>query len=470
MKKILFYLLILSLSLIVSCNTASNVKEKSKVDIIEKSNRDKDGAVNETNDSVLENKEISRDNSQESENNATFSENTTEEDRIESKNAYTIEIDLIEGISDVYVGSEKKGATPLSVSFEEGERDIILKRSGYADQICRITVDRNRKITLKHNREQVLFKEAGVFECGDQPKQVIFSPDDNFIFLPLLEDYGFQIFDVKEGRITKFIKPNRYSDMGFAEGLFLVNKSGEQTFFVSQMTTGYIYEYSYPDLILKREISTGGKWPKFMAYSQKLNILAVTNWFTNNVSIIDYETGKVIKMLDTKAAPRGVTFTNDGESLIVLCFEGGVVQKFSTKNWKEEKSIYKKNAAMRHIVMNSDNTKAYISNMYHFEIYEVDLIEFKIIHTYKVFSNPNTIDLKDDKLLFVSSRGPNDPESYLNRSPVNGKITVIDVEKREIINVFEGGNQPTGLDVSSNGKYLCFSNFRDKNIEIYYID
>ncbi|HPO49637.1 MAG TPA: YVTN family beta-propeller repeat-containing protein, partial [Spirochaetota bacterium] len=72
--------------------------------------------------------------------------------------------------------------------------------------------------------------------------------------------------------------------------------------------------------------------------------------------------------------------------------------------------------------------------------------------------------------LFVSSRGPNDPESYLNRSPENGRITTIDVEKQEIINVFEGGNQPTGLDVSNNGKYLCFSNFRDKNIEIYYLD
>lgn len=470
MKKISFYFILLFLSAIVSCANAPDVKEKGKVDIFEKSDGKKGVTVSNTKDFGAENSENRDGKTQESDNIVAFAEIKIEKERIESKRIYTIEIDLIEGVSDVYVGSEKKGTTPLSVSLEEGERDIVLKRNGYADQICRISVDRNRKITLKHKREPILFKEAGVFECGDQPKQVIFSPDDNFIFLPLLEDYGFQIFDIKEGKITKFIKPNRYSDMGFAEGLFLENKSGEQTFFVSQMTTGYIYEYSYPDLTLKREILTGGKWPKFMAYSRKLNLIAVTNWFTNNVSIIDYESGDVIKMLDTKAAPRGVTFTNDGASLIVLCFDGGVIHKFSTTSWQEEKSIYIKNAAMRHIVMNSDNTKAYISNMYHFEIYEVDLVEFKIIHTYKVFSNPNTIDLKDDKLLFVSSRGPNDPESYLNRSPVNGKITVIDVEKREIISVFEGGNQPTGLDVSANGKYLCFSNFRDKNIEIYYLD
>ena len=35
---------------------------------------------------------------------------------------------------------------------------------------------------------------------------------------------------------------------------------------------------------------------------------------------------------------------------------------------------------------------------------------------------------------------------------------------------FEGGNQPTGLDVSNNGRYLCFSNFQDKNIELYSIE
>ena len=34
---------------------------------------------------------------------------------------------------------------------------------------------------------------------------------------------------------------------------------------------------------------------------------------------------------------------------------------------------------------------------------------------------------------------------------------------------FYGGNQPTGLGISNNGNYLCFSNFKDDNIEIYWI-
>ncbi|MBP5569308.1 MAG: YVTN family beta-propeller repeat-containing protein, partial [Treponema sp.] len=58
---------------------------------------------------------------------------------------------------------------------------------------------------------------------------------------------------------------------------------------------------------------------------------------------------------------------------------------------------------------------------------------------------------------------------YTKRSPQNGKIQIIDVKTIEIVETFEGGNQPTGLDVSSDGKYLCFSNFQDENIELYEI-
>ncbi|HOV14145.1 MAG TPA: beta-propeller fold lactonase family protein, partial [Spirochaetota bacterium] len=382
---------------------------------------------------------------------------------------FSIDIEIVNGISEIFINNESKGVSPISLTLEKGTYYITLKRKDYPDQICKVDLFKNHMIKLKHNKDNLLFKEVGIFECGEQPKQVVFSPDDNFIFVPLLDDYGFQIFDVREFRITQFVKPNRANQGGFAEGIFIENRDGKTTFCISQMTTGYIYEYTYPQMELKREIQTGGKWPKYIAYSKTLNLIAVSNWASNNVSIIDYETGKVIKLLETDASPRGIIFTNDGNYLIVLNFDGGTIQKFATKNWKQEKVIFKQNAAMRHIVLNSDNTKAYVSNMYHFEIYEIDVEKFKILKTYKVYYNPNTIDLKDDKLLFVSSRGPNDEESYLKRSPKNGKITVIDVEKQEIINIFEGGNQPTGLDVSNNGKYLCFSNFRDRNIEIYYI-
>jgi len=120
--------------------------------------------------------------------------------------------------------------------------------------------------------------------------------------------------------------------------------------------------------------------------------------------------------------------------------------------------------------VNQAGTHAYVSDMYFKTVYDIDLSTFKINKQIKVFNNPNTIDLYGDRWLFVSCRGPNNPEDYTKRSPKNGKIYIIDTKDMTEVSNFEGGNQPTGLDVSNNGKYLCFSNFQDKNIELYSIE
>ncbi|MBP5746751.1 MAG: hypothetical protein J6W63_00100, partial [Treponema sp.] len=54
---------------------------------------------------------------------------------------------------------------------------------------------------------RVQAERIGVYKCGRQPKQVVFSPDGEYIVMPLLEDYGFDIFSIKEKKIIKRINP-----------------------------------------------------------------------------------------------------------------------------------------------------------------------------------------------------------------------------------------------------------------------
>lgn len=313
--------------------------------------------------------------------------------------------------------------------------------------------------------EPVLTK-IGTYKCGRQPKQVLFSPDNKYIIMPLLEDTGFDIFSVEEKKITKRIKPPFSEKEGFAEGLFLPEK---KAFFVSQMTTGNIYEYSYPGFEYKRTISTTGVWSKFIAFSTEKQMLAVSNWVSNDVSLIDYASGKCLRKLKTGAAPRGLFFINGGTQIISLSFDSGIIEKFDVETGKRLDYISVKNGAMRHIVVNSDKSKAYVSDMYYRTVYKIDMKTFKIEDKVTVFNNPNTIDLLNDRYLFVSSRGPNNKTDYTKRSPEDGKIQVVDTTTMKIVVTIKGGNQPTGLDVSDDGKYLCFSNFQDENIELYSI-
>ena len=309
--------------------------------------------------------------------------------------------------------------------------------------------------------------KLGTFPCGQQPKQVLFSPDSKFIALPLLDDKGFDLFSVAEKKVVKRITPPNAEQLGFAEGLFIKEK---KVFLVSQMTTGNLYEYSYPEFQLKRTIKTGGNWSKFIAYNPEKDILAVSNWLSNTVSLIDYKTGKLLKTLNTGAAPRGMIFTDKGENIIVLCFDGGKLQKFAVETGTKvaEKSVEK--SAMRHIVSADTENRAYVSDMYYGKIYEIDTNSLEIIREVKVHNNPNTIALANSRWLFVSCRGKNNPVDYTLRSPENGKIYIIDTTTMAVERIFTGGNQPTGLDISPDGKTLCFSNFQDGNIELYSIE
>ena len=314
--------------------------------------------------------------------------------------------------------------------------------------------------------QQPVLTKVGKYKCGRQPKQVLFSPDSKYIIMPLLDDTGFDIFSVQEKKIIKRIQPPNSSKVGFAEGLFIPEKG---VFLVSQMTTANIYEYTYPGFEYKRTIPTTGNWSKFIAFSSQDQLLAVSNWVSNDVSIIDYKTGECLRKITTGAAPRGLYFIENGKSIISLSFDAGLIEKFEVQSGKRLNFIKIDNAAMRHIVLNDTQTKAYVSDMYHRLVYEVDLATFTITAKTQVFNNPNTIKLYKNRWLFVSSRGPNNKEDYTKRSPENGKIQVIDTQTMEVVISFEGGNQPTGLDISPDGKYLCFSNFQDENIELYEI-
>lgn len=309
------------------------------------------------------------------------------------------------------------------------------------------------------------FEYRGTFDSGSQPKQVLFSPDSRYIVLPLLDGDGFDIFDTRNEAMTRqHVVCPEAAQAGYAEGLFIPEKNA---FLVSQMTTGTLYEYSYPGFEYRRAIDTEGTWSKFIAWSAETGMLAVSNWLSNDVSLIDYETGTLVRKLSTGQAPRGLWFLNGGKEIISLSFEGGVIEKFDCTTGKRLSVISIENAAMRHIVVNRAETKAYISDMYYRSVYVVDLASFKIEKTVKVFNNPNTIDLIQDRWLCVSCRGPNNPVDYTLRSPQNGKIYVFDTVDMSEYFILDGGNQPTGLDVSPDDRYLCFSNFQDDNIELY---
>jgi len=112
----------------------------------------------------------------------------------------------------------------------------------------------------------------------------------------------------------------------------------------------------------------------------------------------------------------------------------------------------------------------YYDDMRYAIAYKYDWANRELLAETKIFSHPNTMKLTPDgRYLYVSCRGPNNPKGYIYPSEVNGVIQVIRTDTFEIIAQWEQGNQPTGLDISPDGKYLATTDFSSHRLNVYMI-
>ncbi len=90
---------------------------------------------------------------------------------------------------------------------------------------------------------------------------------------------------------------------------------------------------------------------------------------------------------------------------------------------------------------------------------------------WNVGRNPNTCAMTPDgNWLFVSCRGPNNPEKgYLEEGYEYGKVYIINLKTDKTEGWIWGRDQTTGLDISPDGRWLAFTDFLDQNLEIYKI-
>ena len=306
-------------------------------------------------------------------------------------------------------------------------------------------------------------------KTGKAPKSCSFSPNDSTIAVTLLSDSAVAVELFKTNNLEKFKTiitkhENAEKNKGYAEGTWKNNNE----FWFTRMTTGdyFIWDKEKDKL---SKFDSKGIWTKIIEFSPNKNVVAMSHWISNSVTIFDVNNKQLIKKIKTGKTPRGICWLNDSTFAVAL-FNKGDIEVFNSQSGEKIFNIKGYGGAARDVQYDSTNKLLYYSNMSLSKVFKYDWEQKKYIGSVRVDLKPNSIRLSDDySYLFVSCRGPNNKEGYTKRSPRNGDIYILDTNKWEAIENWRAGNQPTGLDISSDKKYLVQSNFQDNNIILWLI-
>ncbi len=368
-----------------------------------------------------------------------------------------IELRILKGTEGVRVRLEHRDFRPLETTLSvEAEKERLAKR-----KLPRL---------LQLRAGDSAFELMEYWPTGTWPKSVTFL-DGHRVLVPLLEGKGIDVLNITDGSISLAAPAAADARVrGFVETLILPDR-GE--FWVSQMTRAAVHSFSISDLAHRKTVKLRASWSKVLTRDRERGVVYVANWASKNISVVDVTTMSEVRRIPAGGVPRGMVVSPDGRSLYIGQFtlvgesDGrGRVLKVDIQTGRSLKYLGPY-GAKRHLVADRRG-RLFVSDMAHQRVEVYDMNTDTEVKRIAVYHKPNTIVLSpDQRYLYVSCRGPNNPAGYTKPGLKMGRIYVIDTERLEVAEWWEGGNQPTGLDVSPDGMLLASSDFMDSRLRVY---
>ena len=354
------------------------------------------------------------------------------------------------------------------IRLPAGEHTLLFTAEGYIDhELTVLCAQKELFIEEKLEKSGSRFNRIGGFPTGVQPKSVAFTPDGNYIVTALLEGRGIQAVkaDTFEPVEIEPLPEEYAAKVGFVELAFVQSLN---ELWVSQMTTGMVHVYDVDGFRYKTSIDVEGNWSKVILISDDESRAYVSNWLSEDISVIDVADHKTLYTIPVGGTPRGMALSKNGNYLYVCRYDNGSIEKIDLEQKTVVKTLTFRGGAKRHIVTNRETDRFYVSDMYRGSVFIFSGKDDTLIKEVYAGPVPNTIDLTaDGKFLFISTRGKNNPQSYRLKGHFFGKIYVLDTKTNTIVDWFWGRNQPTGLALSPDDRFLAYSNFLDNQVEVY---
>jgi len=312
-------------------------------------------------------------------------------------------------------------------------------------------------------------KLLGEYTTGAQPKSAYFSPDGRRLFVPLLDQRGVDVFRFEQSPLS-LVFEKRLSVPGSTASGFVEAMTDEKRreLWVSNMEENKVHIFNLDTLDYKTSLATNGVLPKVITQNPDGSLTVVSNWVSRDISVFDSESKKLLRRIPVNGTPRGMAFSPDGKLLYTAIFDEPIIAVVDmTQNKVSARyRLYEGEGAARHVIYRDG--RLYVSDMYRGTVNVLNASTGALLVSRRIGPNINTIVLSPDgKRLIASSRGRNNSEDYTKPGPDFGAVYLLKAEDLSQEERIWGRNQPTGLAVSPNGKYLVFTDFLDANLELY---
>lgn len=359
-------------------------------------------------------------------------------------------------------GQKHSGRTPWTLRLPAGATRISISRRRHRTAQRTVVLSKDTELQACLDPQDQLVRCRRMIRCGMAPKGALLNADGSKVWVANLHSVPpVQVFATATGELLAGIIPTRH---GAVELEFSHDGSKVYT---SQIATNQVHELDRRTYKVLRSFQTRGAMSKVIKIAADHKSLFVSNWMGNNVSQIDLSTGEVLRRLPTVITPRGMYPTPDGKHLYVAGFRKGNLHKIDLATGKG-KIVFSGGRTLRHVVGDSRDRRLYISDMYLNVIFELDRATDEVKRFARTNRYPNTIALSpDDKILYVSNRGSHKKGDYRKPGPRWGSVLLLDTATGKVLDAIVGGNQPTALDVSDDGKVLVFSDFLDHRLRVY---
>jgi YVTN family beta-propeller protein len=273
---------------------------------------------------------------------------------------------------------------------------------------------------VKPSDEQTLTLIDTISNDNLQPKSIVYSGSGLFFAQNMMYRHNVSVFNRDGAAVATISDTVNLADFGFDGGIakgspveaaFTSNGAyayvsnykmygkgwhplADDTCQDRNWDTSFVYRINTATFVIDQVIAVGAV-PKFLAVTPDDKTLLVSNFCSQDLSVVDTATGKETRRIDVGRHPRGIAVTSDSKRAFIAVMGTSRVVTIDLETMTTTE-ITTAGPTPRHLVLSADDSTLYISNNHAGTVRAVNTLTGELIAEVHTGEQPRSMALADD--------------------------------------------------------------------------